>query len=56
MLDVKHTFNFSHATLIKPMHCKKLSSKHIKQAGTYHISPNLADIILGNNNIEIENR
>ena len=63
MLYFKHTFNFSKATLIKPIHCKKSrrllvsavisQSKHVKQrAGFYPISLYLADIILRENNIE----
>ena len=41
MLDLKHTFNFFQANLIKPIHCKKShrllestiisKTKHIKQ-------------------------
>ena len=66
MLDLKHTFDFSQVTLIKPIDCKKSrrlfesaaisKTKHIKQRpGFYQISPYLADIILHENKIEIEN-
>ena len=66
MLDFKDTFNFSQATLIKPIHCKKSNrllestiishSKHIiKQRHDFNqISLYLADIILHEINIEIE--
>ena len=66
-LDLKHTFNFSQVTLIKLIHCKKSSrllgsaiishSKYIiKQCPDfYQISLYLADIILRENNIEMEN-
>ena len=57
MLELKHTFNFPHTTLIKPMHYKKSrrrlesavisKTNHIKQhPGFYQISPCLADIML----------
>ena len=63
MLDLKHTFNFSRATLITPIHCKTSrrllkpaiisQSKHIKQrAGFYQIPPYLTDIILRENDIK----
>ena len=65
MLDLKHTFNFSQATLIKPIHCKKICRllestvfskiKHIKQRPRFfQILPYL-DIILHENNLKIEN-
>ena len=62
MLDLKHTFNFSQATLVKPIHCIQQESavnsqcNHIKQRpGFYQISSYLADIILQENYIKIEN-
>ena len=66
MLDLKHIFNFSQASLIKSINCKNSRrqlesavisrSKHIKQRlGFYQISPYLADIILRENNTEVEN-
>ena len=66
MIDLKHTFNFSQATLIKLIHCKKFrrllkyvaisKTNYIKQCpGFYQISPYLAHIILHENNIKIEN-
>ena len=56
-LELKYTFNFSQATLIKPIHCKKSQrllesaviseTNHIKQcSGFYQILPYLANIIL----------
>ena len=66
MLDLKHTFIFSLATLIKPIHRKKsrrllesavfFKTKHIKQhPGFFQFSPYLADIILHENDIKIGN-
>ena len=67
MLDFKHTFNFSQATLIKPILCRNschlfestiiLHSNHtIKQhLGFFHISPCLTNIILQENNNKIDN-
>ena len=61
MLDLKDTFNFSQAALMKPLHCKNShwlpESAFIsqfnpfkQQSGFYQISPYLADIILRENN------
>ena len=67
MLDFKHTFDLSQATLIKRLHCKKSrrllesaiishSKRIIKQrSGFDQISPYFADIILRANNIVNEN-
>ena len=66
MLELKHTFIFSQATLIKPIHYKKsqrllesaVISKinHIKQRpGFPQISPYLLNIILNENKINMEN-
>ena len=67
MLDLKHTFNLSQATLIKTMHCIKsrrlleeVSAISIinliaQRLGFYQISPYLANIIQHENNINIEN-
>ena len=68
MIDLKQPFNFSQATLIKPIHCKKKKKRrllesavisktnHVKQRPSfYKISPDLADIILHEDNIKIEN-
>ena len=66
MLELKQTFNFSQATLITPIHCKKKPCRLLESAiisktndkkqrrGFYQISPN-ADIMLRVNNIRIEN-
>ena len=67
MLELKHAFNFSQATLIKPIHFKKSQrllesvviskTNYIKEhLGFYQISPYLANIILNENRIKIENR
>ena len=56
MIDLKHTFNFFQAILIKPIYCKTSRellesavisiSNHISQRpGFYQISPYLANII-----------
>ena len=50
MLDPKHTFNFSQATIIKPIHCKKSAVIFVRN----HISPYLANIIQHEHNIKIE--
>ena len=66
MLDFKNTFNFSQATLIKPIPCWNSSlfesviishsNNAIKQCpGFLHISLCQANIILQENNIEIDN-
>ena len=66
ILALKHTSNVSKATLIKPIHCKKSCwllesiiisiSNHIPQRpGFYQTSPYLANTILHENNIKIEN-
>ena len=63
---MERKFNFSQATRIKPIHYKKcyrllestliFKTNHIKQCpGFYKISPYLADIMLDENNIKIEN-
>ena len=65
MLDIKHTFNISQATLLKPIYCEKsrrllesaviFKTNHIKQRkGFFQISSYLADM-LHENNIRIEN-
>ena len=65
MLELKHTFNFSQATLIKPIQCKKYQrllesaviskTNHIKQRpGFYQISPYLANMILSENKIKVQ--
>ena len=66
MLELKHTFNFSQTTLIKPIPSKTSwrllefavisKTNHIKQhPGFYQILPHLANIILNENKIKIEN-
>ena len=66
MVELKHTFNFSKATLIKPIHWKTpwrllesaviSKTNHIKQRpGFYQISSFLANIILNENKIKIKN-
>ena len=66
MLNLKHNFNFSQATLIKPIHGKNSHrllefavismSNHIPQRIECHqISPYLANIILYENDMKIEN-
>ena len=65
MLEIKHTFNFSQATLNKPIHCKKshkllesaiiFKTNHMRQRPEfYQISTYLANIILHENNIKIK--
>ena len=66
MLELKHTFNFSQATLIKPINCKKSrtllesvvisKTNHIKwHPGFNQMSPYMMNIILNENKIKIEN-
>ena len=66
MLKLKHTFNFSQVTLIKPIQCKKSrrllesavisKTSHKKQRPSfYQISPYQVNIILNENKIKIEN-
>ena len=66
LLELQHTFDLSQATLIKPTHSKTsrrllesavISKRnHIKQRpGFYQISPYLANIILNENKIKMEN-
>ena len=65
MLELKHIFDFSQVTLIKPIHCKtswKLlesavisKTNHIKQRpGFYQLSPHLENIILYENKIKTD--
>ena len=66
ILDLKQTFNFPQATQIKPINCKispRLlqsaaisKTKYIQQRPRFNQIPSfLADIMLHENNIEIEN-
>ena len=59
MLELKHTFDFSQVTLMKPIHCKtfqRLLESAVKQRpGSYQISPHLANILPNENKIKIEN-
>ena len=66
MFNFKHTFTFSQTTFIKPIYCRK-SSRQLEPAiisqskllnnirAFLYISPNLADVILRENDIEIDN-
>ena len=57
ILDLKHTFNFFQAILIKPIHCKKKIPQIVRICSHCNqISPYLANITLHENNIKIENR
>ena len=66
VLDLKHTYKFSQAALIKAIYCKKScrllesafisKTKHIKQRSRFfQISPYFSDTICHENNIETVN-